>query len=95
MLDDPLTLRSLIEQKVSLGVEMTKVDFKSELKLSPRLEVVETLKLISAIANSDADEDDGYGFIIYGASMGAWINDVPHFHPSKKDNLVVAQQGML
>lgn len=83
----PDELLRLIEAKVILGLETAKLDFKREFSLKPRIRTVALLKLISAIANTDSDQDDGYGFIIYGATGGTWVGNVSEFRPDRIDNL--------
>lgn len=75
-------LRNIID----LGVETTKIDFKRTLEFDTKEKTVELLKDISAIANSDDGEHNGYGFIIFGVQGQKITHDVPLLSSGKRDN---------
>ncbi len=63
MIDFEATIRRLIDD----GNEFDKVDFKSTFPLEDRIGKAKLAKLVSAIANTDGEQLDNYGYVILGA----------------------------
>lgn len=59
-------LQALLMGVISLGTEMAKIDFKSEIESSTQEQKAELLKDIIAIANTYDENYEDHGFIIYG-----------------------------
>lgn len=75
MRDYEQTIRKL----VSAGNETTKVDFKEKLDLSRVSAVADLAKTVLAIANTDSNDLEGYGYVILGAKRHALVGGMDEF----------------
>jgi len=67
-------LKKILEEVVSHGSEMAKIDFKTEIKIDTQEKKAELLKDIIAIANTyDDDNYHDYGFLLYGVKSKSII----------------------
>jgi hypothetical protein len=77
---------SLVEGKVEHG----KVDFKRAFAVTTAEEKSEFCKDLSAIANTDDDRLEGYGFIVLGAEPGNLVGGIGAWASGKLDNFSAA-----
>src|SRR5579863_8060868 len=69
---DPVEQEKLARDLVAGRSEHQRVDLKSTLQLKPKRAVVEIVRDISAIANTD----DDWGYIVVGAERGKIVGNV-------------------
>ena len=58
---------SIVRRLVQQGHESEKVDYKRTIDISQKVSRAKLAKLVSAIANTDSEDLDDYGYVILGA----------------------------